>query len=506
MKSKGQLPSFPQDLASDVAEFTRSCLSQRPGDRISITGALKQIASIGKQRGLDLQKVKEQMEAQGFHPVGNGSGKSEMMHKAEAEAKSIEAEIARLKKALKEEEDSMKAIEDQIRQKSFDGVSGGAANKKLELFCQANSEKIGEMKYRCKLCMKLFRGEEFVVKHIREKHFSDMLMGMTPLDAGKANDAPKKQISDAFFDTDVANEAKIEAKVISARQPADGLQDAAREGDMAKLQRVVRQGGTSLNSQDAEGSTLLHLGAAGGHAEVVKFLLSNSVDTIVKNDNGVVALHLAAQEGHAGVCELLLQAGVQCDVQDDLKMRTSLHFAASNGHLDPCKALLAHKASAEARDSDGGSALHHAARSGDCAVCELILSWGAAVNGKDNDGWRPLHEAVRWGDGRLVGLFLQRGADFNAASNEGETPLHVVPGGYAEDEVVEVLMQAKANVNAADLGGETPLHVAVKLGDEHFVSFMLNSGADANCKSRSGSTPLDLAKKDEIRWLLRSHK
>ena len=39
-----------------------------------------------------------------------------------------------------------------------------------------------------------------------------------------------------------------------------------------------------------------------------------------------------------------------------------------------------------------------------------------------------------------------------------------------------MLLNFKANVNAADLGGETALHVAVKLGDEHFVSFMLSSG------------------------------
>jgi len=507
IKSKGQLPTFPPDLAPDVVEFARACLAHRPGDRISVQGALKQIQSIGKQRGLDLQKVKDQMEAQGFN-TGGSPEKGDLMQQAQAESKIVEAEIARIKKALKAEEESMLAIELEIKQKSFDGTSAGGGNRKLEMFCQSNCERLDDMKFRCKLCMKLFRGEEFTIKHIKDKHFSDMLMGMTPLAAGNGGgDAPKKQNSDAFFDTDVGGDAGIKALVATDARKVDALQDAARNGEMMKLQQAVRQGGAAaLNSTDPDGCTLLHLGTSGGHAEVVRFLLANSVGTSPKNDNGVAALHIAAQEGYTDVCELLLQGGVPCDIPDDLKMRTPLHFAASNAHMDACSALLAKKASPDTRDSDGGSALHHAARSGSSEVCELILSWGALVNGKDNDGWRPLHEAVRWGDGELVQVLLQRGADLHATSNEGESPLHVVPGGYAEVEVVDVLLQAKANLNSADLGGETPLHVAVKLGDDNFVSFMLNNGADANYKSRSGSTPLDLAKKDEIRWLLRSHK
>merc|ERR1712070_714490 len=62
---------------------------------------------------------------------------------------------------------------------------------------------------------------------------------------------------DKFFDTDVADEAKLTPQMMG-RGAADGLQDAARSGDVDKLQRVLRQGGVSLNAKDAEGCTLLH--------------------------------------------------------------------------------------------------------------------------------------------------------------------------------------------------------------------------------------------------------
>ena len=101
---------------------------------------------------------------------------------------------------------------------------------------------------------------------------------------------------------------------------------------------------------------------------------------------------------------------------------------------------------------------------------------------------------------------LQRGADPAARSNDGESALHVVPGGYAELEVVQVLLMWKGDVNNRDYDGETPLHLAVKLGDAELAGLLLQSGADANATNTAGATPLDFAKKDEIRWLLRSHK
>mmetsp|Transcript_2736 Transcript_2736/g.6924 ORF Transcript_2736/g.6924 Transcript_2736/m.6924 type:complete len:168 (+) Transcript_2736:2-505(+) len=143
-------------------------------------GGIAQLRQLAKQRGVDLAKEKLDMENQGFHPSGGGGGKlkSERAQKLESEGKEVEAEIARLRRQLQEEEGKVKLLEEQIRQKSFQPGADGDGQKRMGAFCSEQTEQLAEMKFRCKLCMKLFRGEAFVHKHIQERHFSDMLASL----------------------------------------------------------------------------------------------------------------------------------------------------------------------------------------------------------------------------------------------------------------------------------------------------------------------------------------
>ncbi|RKP35159.1 hypothetical protein BJ085DRAFT_14053 [Dimargaris cristalligena] len=49
-------------------------------------------------------------------------------------------------------------------------MGGKSLDKELEAMSLKHIEKVEEGKYRCALCSKLFKGEAFVVKHIRNKH------------------------------------------------------------------------------------------------------------------------------------------------------------------------------------------------------------------------------------------------------------------------------------------------------------------------------------------------
>mmetsp|Transcript_126588 Transcript_126588/g.405227 ORF Transcript_126588/g.405227 Transcript_126588/m.405227 type:complete len:1035 (+) Transcript_126588:101-3205(+) len=534
-KSKGQLPKFPPGLDADIADVIRLFLPHRPGARPTARGAIAQLRQLAKQRNIDLAKVKAQMESEGLNVGGQSGGsgpRSEQSKKLEAETREAEAEINRLKKQLQDEETKLRLLEEQIRQKIFQPGADGDGQKRLSAFCGANTEKLAEMKFRCNLCMKLFRGENFAHKHILDRHFSEMLASLgdggdcsaaasspvaTPGAAGSAAGLGQggQQEGDTFFDTDIAEETNARTYTDRLAHEASGsagasgvalsLQDAARNGDLEKVRQCIQQG-APLGSTDTDGNTALHLGALAGRADVARYLLEQQADAEARNDSGACALHSAAQEGHVQVCQVLLEAGVAVDMQETTRSRRPLHLAASGGHYDVCAALLAHKAAVNARDSDGLDALHNAARAGHAALCELALSWGASVNAPDDDGWTALHEAARWGDAELVGTLLARGADLLAMSNDGEGPLHVVPGGYAEADVVDALLESRADINAGDYDGETPLHVAVRLGDDGLTGAFLAGGADANARTKAGATPLDLARKDEIKWLLRSHK
>jgi len=529
VKVKGQLPKLPEEMDVDLAELTKLCLSHKPGSRPAMQGAISRIQQIAKSRGVDLQDEQTKMEQRGLHFGGlaGSTPTAEQLRRAEAEKRRAEMEVARMRKLLEEEEARIRALEEEVARRGGGGLNEAARQKRIDEFCASHTQAVGDAKFRCTVCRKLFRGPEFVHKHVRERHLDEMMVnsafGLKGAEVdpsassptGKATREEAAGVADQFFDADIAEEsnARIYTDTIARDSPAGGggrfnqaLQDAAEAGDLSKVQQCLLQGGSQLNQADIDGTTPLHLSAKLGHAECVQYLLSNAGNAGAVDEGGLTPLHLAAQEGQSSTCQLLLQADASVDANGSAKQRAPLHLAAANGQREVCSILLMHKACVNLQDVDGESPLHNAARFGDRELCEVILSFGASVNVVDNDGWSPLHEAARWGDGELVESLLQRGADIAARSNDGESALHVVPGGYAEFEVVEVLLNWRCDVNCKDYDGESPLHVAVKLGDAELAGVFLNSGADPNTTNLTGATPLDFAKKDEIRWLLRSFK
>eukprot|EP00928_Gymnodinium_smaydae_P021452 TRINITY_DN1836_c0_g1_i1.p1 TRINITY_DN1836_c0_g1~~TRINITY_DN1836_c0_g1_i1.p1 ORF type:complete len:1096 (-),score=164.71 TRINITY_DN1836_c0_g1_i1:59-3295(-) len=537
IKAKGQLPRFPDDMEDGLGDLCRLCLTHKATNRPSMLGAIARIEQNASSRGIDIREQQTEMEQRGLH-FGGPSGSTpnvEQLQRAEAEKRRADSEVSRLRKILHDEEARVLALEAGVaRWNVVDGPSNEDRSAEIESFCNKNTKAVADSKFRCTICRKLFRGPEFVHKHIRERHAEEMLLGSsvvsgaaaeTPIGsvASLASPVPSAVLlseaktaqadSDSFFDADVAEELNLRIytnKIVGDASLAGGfnqdLQDAAEMGDASKLQQCLLQGGSSVNQSDEDGSKPLHLAARHGHVGCVEYLVSNAADARAVTELGLTALHLAAQSGHARVCEILLEASAVVDEVNSEKARSPLHLAAAGGHREVAGLLLLRKACVNLQDEDGESPLHTAARFGDRDLCEIILSWGAAVNLSDGDGWSPLHEAARWGDGLLVESLLQRGADTNARSNDGESALHVVPGGYAELEVVDVLLAWRCDVNSKDYDGETALHVAVKLGDVELAGVLLSSGADANAANMSGATPLDFAKKDELRWLLRSHK
>ena len=74
-------------------------------------------------------------------------------------------------------------------------------------------------------------------------------------------------------------------------------------------------------------------------------------------------------------------------------------------------------------------------------------------------------------------------------------------------EVVELLLAKGAEINARDtIIRWTPLHWAVAMrGGKEVAESLLAKGADVNAQDNNGKTPLDLAKTDEMKALLRKY-
>ncbi|KAE8158496.1 hypothetical protein BDV40DRAFT_19578 [Aspergillus tamarii] len=93
-------------------------------------------------------------------------------------------------------------------------------------------------------------------------------------------------------------------------------------------------------------------------------------------------------------------------------------------------------------------------------------------------------------------------SSLNILDARGEFPLYSAAAGGFYDEVKRLLEQG-ANPSMRTLFQWTALHWAVGNGHTNIVQLLLDYGADINATSDTGSTPLDMARNDMMKGILR---
>jgi ankyrin repeat protein len=111
------------------------------------------------------------------------------------------------------------------------------------------------------------------------------------------------------------------------------IHDAAKDGDLEKAQKLLKDNPALISSKDDFGWTPLHLAATYGHKPAAQLLLDNKADINAKDINGDTPLHLAAFYGYKDVVELLLDNKAASNSKNS-KGKTPLYSAAHNGHKD----------------------------------------------------------------------------------------------------------------------------------------------------------------------------
>ncbi|XP_062024101.1 protein VAPYRIN-LIKE-like [Rosa rugosa] len=193
-----------------------------------------------------------------------------------------------------------------------------------------------------------------------------------------------------------------------------------------------------VNWVDSDCRTPIHIAAANGHVEMLKFCISAGGNADVWDRKGWTPLHCAAERGHLVPIKSLLEcSNVKYVVNKNGK--TAFDLAAENGHLNLLGFL---------RFDD---VLLRAARLDDAHGLKSCLAEGAEVNGRDQNGWTPLHRAAFKGRIECVKVLLNHGAQLDVVDDAGYTPLHcAVEAGHVQVALLLVAHGARANVKSLE--------------------------------------------------------
>jgi hypothetical protein len=175
-----------------------------------------------------------------------------------------------------------------------------------------------------------------------------------------------------------------------APQRQQALNDAARDGDLGKLQGLVRRG-ADLDAQAPDGVTPLIVAdeAATG------FLLAHGASTEARSKDGDTPLMVAARRGDTAKARALIAAGARLDATRPRETDTALAQALDAERYEVAELLLAAGAQDDRiSQASGGEPVAAADPSGPFAAC---LEFLRAVQAEDRPTIRrlrpDLHEA-----------------------------------------------------------------------------------------------------------------
>lgn len=214
-----------------------------------------------------------------------------------------------------------------------------------------------------------------------------------------------------------------------------------------------------------EGLTLLHVGAAAGHSDVIRALLNSGVDAsiaAIKGDfvgktayqvaepTALQAFHVYLFEkialGQEAVIANLLDAGIAVDLRDS--------------------------------SSIDDSTLHWACSFGNARVASLLLERGCPVNILNGSRQTPLHLACKNGSREVIELLLSKEANANISDDQGRFAADMVPPKHSE--LVDIVKS----------------HIAENR-DQHHVPPLQNLSADGSTTGTElnshiiGESPID---------------
>lgn len=213
------------------------------------------------------------------------------------------------------------------------------------------------------------------------------------------------------------------------------LFEAAKDGDVVRVQAIVDQDEKWLNARKENGESALMVALYHGRREVVHLLLQRGMPLNV---------HEATALGDLELLMEFVQEEPSFVMLESADGWTPLHLAAYFGAF-PCVRYLVEQGAdvnAVSNNKMKTTPLHHAVASRKIEIVRYLIEQQADLHAKQAKGWTPLHQAVDMYDIEIVQLLLERGADPEQRTADGLKPIDLAIAKGYED--LQSLLESKS--------------------------------------------------------------
>ncbi|CAL5072402.1 unnamed protein product [Urochloa decumbens] len=261
---------------------------------------------------------------------------------------------------------------------------------------------------------------------------------------------------------------------------------AARTGDERRLVKALLADPAAPDLDSAAtagGNTLLHVAAAGGHADLASLLLRRAPRLLAARNAALdTPLHIAARAGAHKVVALLVAASASALPSPRALTRatnrrgeTALHDAVRGGHEAAARALAAADPRLVALCGGAGeSPFYMAAAAGSLGMVRMLLKTYRSAEEEEDvpvlasstgpGGRTVLHAAVLTSYEMTQELLQWNPALVKEVDESGSAPLHYIASVGNISAMKLLLRRDTSPAYSPDSNGSFPVHIAAKMG------------------------------------------